>query len=83
MSMFQDLLNDYMKAEAKSQSTDWDLYYSAEPLTTEELAQLRAQFETRLAVSYGSNRSGLDFPPHVEPTMANVNALLGNIKLEV
>lgn len=83
MSMFQDLLNDYMKAEAKSQSTDWDLYYSAEPLTTEELAQLRAQFETRLAVSYGSNRSGLDFPPYVEPTIANVNSLLANVKLEV
>lgn len=83
MTTFQQLVNDYMKSEVESQSVDRDLYYSAEPLTSEELAQLRAQFETRLAVSYGSNRSGLDFPPHVEPTMANVNALLGNIKLEV
>ena len=83
MSMFKELIDSYMKAEATSQSTDWDLYYSTEPLTEEELAQLRAQFETRLAVSYGSNYSGLDFPPHVEPTLANVNALLGNIKLEV
>ena len=83
MTTFQQLLNNYMKAEAESQSTDWDLYYSAEPLTSEELAQLRAQFETRVAVAYGSSRSGLDFPPEVEPTIANANALLGNIKLEV
>ena len=83
MSMFKQLLDTYMKSEDKSQSTDWDLYYSAEPLTSEELAQLRAQFETRVAVAYGSSRSGLDFPPEVEPTIANANALLGNIKLEV
>ena len=83
MSMFQDLLDGYMKAGSKSQSTDWDLYYSNEPLTSEELAQLRAQFETRVAISYGSSRSGLDFPPHVEPTLDNANALLSNVKLKV
>ena len=83
MTTFQQLVDGYMKAEVKSQSTDWDLYYSAEPLTSEELAQLRAMFETRLAVSYGSSGSGLNFPLHVEPTIANVNALLSSIKLEV
>ena len=82
MSMFKELMDGYM--EDNSRSVDWDLYYSAEPLTSEELAQLRAQFETRVAVAYGSSRSGLDFPPEdVEPTIANANALLGNIKLEV
>ena len=50
MSIFKQLLDDYMKSEAKSQSTDWDLYYSNDPLTEEELAQLRVQFETRLVV---------------------------------
>ena len=83
MTTFQQLLDGYMKAESKSQSTDWDLYYSNEPLTSEELAQLRAMFETRVAVSYGSNYSGLNFPPYVEPTIANVNSLLANVKLEV
>ena len=83
MSIFKQLLDNHMKSEAKSQSTDWDLYYSAEPLTEEELAQLRAQFETRLAVSYGSNYSGLDLPPHVEPSLSNANSLLTNVKLEV
>ena len=83
MSMFKELIDSYMKAEAKSQSTDWDLYYANDPLTEEELAQLRAQFETRLAVSYGSNYSGLDFPPHVEPSLSNANSLLTNVKLEV
>ena len=83
MSMFQQLVDGYMKAEAKSQSTDWDLYYSNEPLTEAELAQLRAQFETRVAVSYGSSVSGLKFPPHVEPTLENANALLANVRLEV
>ena len=83
MTTFQQLLNDYMKAEAKSQSVDWDLYYANDPLTEEELAQLRAQFETKLAVSYGSNRSGLDFPPHVEPSLNSANSLLTNVKLEV
>ena len=83
MTTFQQLLNNYMKAEAESQSTDWDLYYSNEPLTEAELAQLRAQFETRVAISYGSSGSGLNFPPYVEPTLENANALLTNVKLEV
>ena len=78
---FQELLDRFLTDT--SVDVDADLYYSDVSVTEEDLAQLRAMFETKLAVSYGSNRSGLDFPPHVEPTMANANALLGNIKLEV
>ena len=78
---FQELLDRFLADT--SVDVDADLHYSDVPVTEEDLAQLRAMFETRLAVSYGSNRSGLDFPPYVEPTMANANALLGNIKLEV
>lgn len=50
MTTFKDLLNSYMEAVDKPQSVDWGLYYATETLTVDELAQLRAQFETRLAV---------------------------------
>lgn len=78
---FQELLARFLTGT--SVDVDADLYYSDVSVTEEDLAQLRAMFETRLAVSYGSSGSGLDFPPYVEPSLANANSLLANVRLKV
>lgn len=78
---FQELLDRFLTGT--SVDVDADLHYSDVSVTEEDLAQLRAMFETRLAVSYGSSGSGLNFPPYVEPSLVNANSLLANVKLKV
>lgn len=50
---FQELLDRFLADT--SVDVDTDLHYSDVPVTEEELAQLRAMFETRLAVQHDTN----------------------------
>lgn len=49
---FKDILAQFMATP--SQDVDWDLYYQDSDITDDQIAQLTAAFNTRLAVQNGA-----------------------------
>lgn len=50
---FKDILARFIATS--TQDVDWDLYYEDSGITDDQIAQLRAVFETRLAAQGKSN----------------------------
>ena len=50
---FKDILAQFMATP--TQDVDWDLYYEDSGITDEQIAQLRAAFETKLATQGAVN----------------------------
>ena len=49
---FKDIFNQFLATP--SQDVDWDLYYEDSGITDDQIAQLTAAFNTRLAVQNGA-----------------------------